>query len=230
MSSGAGFALSDFGNPVKTRGPASDGTAKMFFFVVDMVPCEGSLKGSYRDKADVDGLRPTVLLLLRRVRTGEMPHQTPKSMTDELGAWNNGAGIPLETWTGNEGNYKLTVGYAALLWPRFEAVDKYILVEGVSKENIEGLENQVGSTPKGVEWVLNHWHLADLHYHDDDNLSADKLLFIGNIVKEMWEAKLQTQFPDRPCTVEFRIPEDPEELWEYQISFWQTAWDTDGEE
>ena len=159
-----------------------------------------------------------------------MPHQIPKSMTDELRAWNNGAGIPLETWAECEGNYKLAVGYAALLWPRFEAVGKYILFEGVSKENIEGFENQEGSTPKGVEWVLNHWHLADLHNHDDDNLSADKLLFVGNIVKEMWEAKLRTQFPDRPCTVEFYVPEDPEELWEYQVSFWQTAWDAEEEE
>ncbi|PJE26456.1 hypothetical protein SAMN06297129_3804 [Pseudooceanicola antarcticus] len=150
-------------------------------------------------------------------------------MSDELGAWNNGDGIPLETWTAWEGNYKLAIGYAALLWPRFEAVGKYILVEGAGKENIEGFENQVGSTAKGIETVLNHWHLTDLHHHDDDNLSADKLLFLGNIVKEMWEAKLRSQFPDRPCTVEFFIPDDPENLCEYQISFWQTAWDADEE-
>ncbi|WP_421854588.1 hypothetical protein [Oricola sp.] len=180
--------------------------------------------------AAVEDLLQLVLSLSREARTSEMPHQIPESMSDELRAWNNGAGIPLETWTESEGNYKLAVGYAALLWPRFEAVGKYILVEGVSKENIEGFENQAGSTPKGVEWTLNHWHLADLHYHDRDNLSADKLLFVGNIVKEMWEAKLRTQFPDRPCTVEFYVPDDPEELSEYQVSFWQTAWDTDGEE
>jgi hypothetical protein len=183
-----------------------------------------------RDKVTVDDVRPADLSVPRKIRTSDLPYQTPKSMTDELGAWNNGAGIPLETWAECEGNYKLAVGYAALLWPRFEAVGKYILVEGASKENIEGFENQPGSTPKGVEWTLNHWHLADLHVHDDDNLSADKLLFVGNIVKEMWEAKLRNQFPDRPCAVEFYVPEDPEELWEYQISFWQTAWDPEEEE
>ncbi len=88
-----------------------------------------------------------------------------------------------------------------------------------------GLENQENSTPKGVEWVLNHLHLVDLHNHDDDNISADKLIFIGTIMKEMWEAKLRVQFPSRPCTVEFYIPDDPDDFWEYQVSFWQTIWD-----
>ena len=146
-------------------------------------------------------------------------------MVDELRAWNDGAGIPLETWVECEGSYKLAVGYAAALWPEFEAIDKYILIEGRTKENILGFENQANSTPKGVECVLNHFHLADLHNHDDENLSADKLLFLGSIIKEMWEAKLQKQFPNRPCTVEFYVPDDPEELLEYQVSFWQTAWD-----
>ena len=154
-----------------------------------------------------------------------MPHQTPESMADELGAWNNGDGIPLETWVECEGNYKLLVGYAALLWPKFEAIGKYIFVEGQDRDNIATFENQKNSTPKGVEWVLNHIHLAGLHNHDEDNISADKLKFLGKLMKEMWEAKLAVQFPDRPCTVEFYIPDDPEELWEYQVSFWQAAWE-----
>ncbi|MEM6383810.1 MAG: hypothetical protein AAF739_14150 [Pseudomonadota bacterium] len=146
-------------------------------------------------------------------------------MAAELGAWNNGAGVSLEVWAECVGNYKLAVGYAAVLWPEFEAVGRYIVHEGTTKENIEGFESQPGSTPKGVEWVLNHRHLADIHIHDDDNVSADKLLFLGNIVKEMWAAKLQFQFPDRPCKVEFFVPEDPEELVDYQLSFWQSDWD-----
>lgn len=154
-----------------------------------------------------------------------LPHKIPSSMENELGAWNNGSGIPLEAWVECEGNYKVAVGYAAMFWPKFEAVDKYILVEGRKKEHILGFENQKNSTPKGVEWVLNHFHLADLHNHDQDNLSSDKLLLLGNIIREMWEAKLKWQFPERPCTVEFCVPKDPDDLLEYQISFWQSIWD-----
>jgi hypothetical protein len=147
-------------------------------------------------------------------------------MAEELGAWDAGAGIPLETWIECEGNYKLAIGYAAMFWPKFEAVDKYILVEGCSKESIASFENRENSSPKLVEWILNHFHLADLHNQDSYDVSADKLIFLGNVIKEMWEAKLQWQFPDRPCTVEFYVPDDPEDIGEYQVAFWQTAWDT----
>ena len=145
-------------------------------------------------------------------------------MADELGASNDGEGLPLEVWVQGMGGYKLAVGYAALLWPKFETVDNYILREGCKKEIIEAFEKQPGFTPQGVEAALNHWHLADLHYTDDD-LTADKLMFLGEIVREMWTAKLKIQFPDRPCTVDFNIPDDPSDLMDFQITFWQNAWD-----
>ncbi len=153
-----------------------------------------------------------------------MPHEIPVSMIAELDPWNNGDGIDLDSWTECEGNCKLTVGYAAMLWPKFELVGNYILHEGCSAEHIAGFENQPNSTPQSVEWVLNHLHLAHFHIHDEANLSPDKLLFLGNIIKEMWQAKLQYQFPDHPCTVEFYIPDDHDDLWEYQVSFWQNKW------
>ena len=38
------------------------------------------------------------------------------STKSELAAWNNGAGIDLESWTGCEGRFALAVGYAAIFW------------------------------------------------------------------------------------------------------------------
>ena len=58
-----------------------------------------------------------------------MPHPIPPSMRKDLDTWNDGAGVGLETWVEFEGNYKLAVGYAALLWPRIKAVGKYIVFE-----------------------------------------------------------------------------------------------------
>jgi hypothetical protein len=49
----------------------------------------------------------------------------------------------------------------------------------------------------------------------------DKFLLLGKVLKEVYQAKLQWQFPDEPCTVELFIPDDPGNLTEYQISFWQ---------
>ena len=53
--------------------------------------------------------------------------------------------------------------------------------------------------------------------------SGDLLMRLGSILTEIYEAKLQWQFPDRPCTVSFFIPEDREQFDGYQISFWQKA-------
>ena len=46
-------------------------------------------------------------------------------------------------------------------------------------------------------------------------------MFLGQVLKEIWEVKLRWQFPDRPCVVEFYEPEDRTNLIEFQLSFWQ---------
>ena len=68
---------------------------------------------------------------------------------------------------------------------------------------------------------MNHLHLADIQAAETGDISSDKLLAIGNTLKEILEAKLQWQFPERPCVVEFYVPEDEEDYLEDQISFWQ---------
>ena len=67
---------------------------------------------------------------------------------------------------------------------------------------------------------MNHLHIADIQYGRND-ASKDKILLLGNVLKEIYQAKLHWQFPARPCIVEFNIPDDPEDLTAYQISFWQ---------
>lgn len=150
---------------------------------------------------------------------------TPESMKAELAAWNNGAGIDLETWIGCEGKFALAVGYASVFWPAFTLFDGYILRDGFTVDALRGFE-QNGRSRKSVEWVMNHLHIADIQHGGCGDISKDKLLVLGNILKEIHEAKLQWQFPDRPCTVEFFIPEAPNELTEYQVSFWQKCHET----
>ena len=145
---------------------------------------------------------------------------TPESMKAELAAWNNGDGVDLETWIGCEGNFTLAVGYASVFWPAFGLFEGYILADGFSEEALRGFE-QNGRDRKSVELVMNHWHIADIQHGGCGDISKDKLLVLGNVLKEIYEAKLQWQFPDRPCTVEFFIPDDPDDMTEYQLSFWQ---------
>lgn len=147
----------------------------------------------------------------------------PESLKTELAQWNDGDGISLEAWTDCSGNFDLAVGYCTLFWPEFEVVGDYLLVKGHSKENIESFEGV--TSPLGVEWVLNHIHIADLHCRAEPPVSVQHCLILGNTLKEIYAAKLAVEFPDRPCEVEFYIPEDADDLQEYQVSFWQKKWE-----
>lgn len=73
---------------------------------------------------------------------------------------------------------------------------------------------------------MNHLHLDGIQAGGCRDISRDKLLILGNVLKEIYEAKLQWQFPDRPCTVELFIPDDLDNLREYQLSFWQKCHET----
>ncbi len=147
----------------------------------------------------------------------------PESMSAALAAWNNGKGIDLESWIGCEGNFSLAVGYTTIFWPDFVEFDGYILRDGFSEESLRAFEKQGAGNRKSVESPMNHLHIADVQHLGCADASADKLLLLGKALKEVYQAKLQWQFPDKPCTVELVIPDDPEKLMEYQISFWQNG-------
>jgi hypothetical protein len=146
---------------------------------------------------------------------------TPESMKEELGRWNNGAGIDLDAWASCVGNYGLAVGYLTVFWPEFTEHDGYILRRGFSEESLRGFEIKEGATRKSVEWVMNHLHIADIHCGDGDALTEDKVVVLGRALKQIYQAKLAWQFPHSPCIVELFEPEASGEIIDYQISFWQ---------
>jgi hypothetical protein len=146
-------------------------------------------------------------------------------MAGELAAWNNREGISLEGWIGCEGNFRLAVGYISIFWPQFVAFEDYILVEGFTEEQIRGFESQKEATAKTVEWVINHVHLDSIQHLGCPDISSDKLVLLGDRLREIYQAKLNWQFPERPCVVEFYQPEDPDSFAEYQLSFWQKKHD-----
>ncbi len=155
----------------------------------------------------------------------------PESMKAELGACNNGKGIDLESWVGCEGNFRLAVGYTTLFNPSFVEFEDYILRGDKVDDNlISHVRNCEHSgeqrpTPKGIEQVINRLYIADTHHYGCEDISIDKILVLGNTLKELYEAKLKYQFPNKPCIVEFYIPKDKNQLDDYQISFWQKKYD-----
>ena len=142
-------------------------------------------------------------------------------MLAELSAWNNGKGIDLESWVGCSGNFRLAIGYSSIFWPRFTLFEDYILREGFHVDILRGFERQCGTNNCSVEVVMNHLHVADLQYYGCEDITEERVVYLGRTLKEIYEAKLLCQFPDRPCEVSFYEPEDRTDLMAFEISFWQ---------
>jgi hypothetical protein len=146
---------------------------------------------------------------------------TPESMKAELAAWNNGDGIDLESWIGCVGNFSLAVGYLSVFCPGFVEFEGYILREGFAESSLRGFEETCSGDRKAIETVMNHLHIADIQHNDCEDLSTDKVVLLGRKLKEIYEARLQWQFPNKPCEVSFHQPEDCDDLEAYEITFWQ---------
>ena len=147
-----------------------------------------------------------------------MGYRMPRSMSEELDHWD----IDLEGFVSSVGDFNLACGYAAAFWPRFEVVGRYIAPLGYPLSEVEKFERSYGDA-KTVERVLNQIHVKDIQHYFAEGATPDKLIFLGEIMMEMLQAKIARQFPDRPCKFEFNRPDDPDDLIEYQISFWQAA-------
>ena len=158
--------------------------------------------------------------------------KVPDSMKAELEAWFKGEGIDLEGWITCSGNFSLAVGYTSIFCPEFVEFEDYIFRSDESVDDqciatIRGFESQKGSTPLSVEKVINHLHVSDLHFRDYEDISPDKIIHLGNALKETYEARLTYFFPNKPCVVKFYVPEDPYDYDDYQLTFWQKKHEQD---
>jgi hypothetical protein len=153
------------------------------------------------------------------------PMDIPSSMVTELQKWNNGKGIDLGSWINCSGSFSLAVGYTTIFWPEFVAFDGYILRGGFCENTLRSFESADGYDRKAVERVMNHLHIADIQHYGCEDISKDKLQILGSSLQEIYSVKLKAQFPHAPCVVEFYQPEVDDDLWGYQISFWQETHD-----
>jgi hypothetical protein len=142
-------------------------------------------------------------------------------MAAELGAWNNGRGIDLDGWLTCTGSFSLAVGHAAVFWPKFTEHEGYVLRDGFSIESLRGFEARTPGDRRAIETVMNHLHIADLQYVGCPDLTRDKIIILGETLKQIYEVKLSHDFPGRSFEVSFWKPDDPEDLVEYELSFWQ---------
>jgi len=140
----------------------------------------------------------------------------------ELKDWNNGNGIGIDGWTSCEGDHKHLIGYARILWPDFIEHDGCIFLgNSVDEDNYQAFLRRNNGDKTAVEAVMNHQHIVDLFSRSrHERPTREVILYIGRLMKEMWQTKLDSVFSGRRIRVNF--PEDYlDDLLEYQITFFQ---------
>ena len=98
--------------------------------------------------------------------------------------------------------------------------DGCILQTGFKEEYYHGFLKQTGGNKQSVEAVMNHRHILDVFAQESPRPTREQVVYLGRLLKEMWAAKLQRDFPGRRIVVSF--PEEGcEDLLDYEISVYQ---------
>ena len=141
------------------------------------------------------------------------------ALIPELNYWNNGKGIGIDSWIQCMANHKVLVGCARILWPSFVEHDGCILLgDSVDEANYQAFLKQANGDKRSVEAVMNHQHV--LHLFATELPTRELVLYVGRLMKEIWQAKLSRDFPNHRITVFFPEADDLE-LTEYELTFFQ---------
>lgn len=127
----------------------------------------------------------------------------------------------IDQWISLEGNFDHLVGYARLFWPDFlEHEDCVFRRDHFTEANFLGFMKQTNGDKTAVEVVMNHEHVLDIFPNADPKPSCKMVLYVGRMMKEIWQAKLNRDFPNRKILVSF--PEEhSEDLLYYEVTFFQ---------
>ena len=148
---------------------------------------------------------------------GFSKHIDFNTLIPEIKDWNNGKGIDIDSWIQCMANHKILVGCSRILWPDFVERDGCIFLAS-QEPTYRGYLTRVQGNKKVAEATTNHIHI--LHLFGAEMPSRELVLHVGRLLKEIWQVKLNHDFPGRKITVSFPN-EDDLELIDYEITFFQ---------
>ena len=143
------------------------------------------------------------------------------TLIPELKAWNNGKGIDPESWAGCKGNFQLAAAYSLIFWPDFTEMDGMVFRGQMTRERLDDWAKNCEGNRRSIEATANHLHILDLHYVGSPDATVERIVYLGNVLREIYRAKLAAEFPGRNFTVELYEPPD-KDLREYQLTFYQS--------
>ena len=121
----------------------------------------------------------------------------------ELQDWNNGKGVDVRSWIGALGKFQFMIAYSTIFWPQWKIYKEMIVSVDAPEELIDRWLSECKGDKKSVESVVNHLHIKDIHHAYNEDATHERMIFLGNVLKEMYQCKLKRDFPERTVTVAF---------------------------
>ncbi len=151
-----------------------------------------------------------------------MPETSPESLLPELSGWNDGRGVPALDWLYEIAKSAEAVAYSELFWPQFVSFEGYILRKGFNLEVLRGWESAEASSRQVVETYTNILSLGDMfRLHDGwSSLIEQRVVYIGELPKEVHELKLRSLYPERKFELSF-ADVSPDGSGDFELTFWQ---------
>lgn len=138
----------------------------------------------------------------------------------------NGEMFDLQDWIACEGNIRLAIGYSVIFWPEFIEYNNCVFIKShFSQGNYtewtksDSIENYMQ-----IEEIINHIHILDLFaFEKQEEINYDQVIYLGNILRNIYDLKLKADFPHRQLSVDFNDSLETDDLIDFQLTFYQIA-------
>ena len=109
--------------------------------------------------------------------------------------------------------------YQGTFWPDFVEHDGCVFL-AFDKATYQQWLRQIGGDKRKIESVMNHRHIVDLLPKAVESPTRSLVTAFGQLLRDVWDAKLQRDFPARKFCVNFPS-EEHKDLTDYEITFYQ---------
>ena len=151
-----------------------------------------------------------------------------QKLIPEIKKWQeiNGNQFDAEDWIAIEGNIKLAIGYSFIFWPDLIEYENCVFLKSHFSIETYNQWKKVDYVEyfSQIEYVLNHIHILDLFAEEEGKqreVSKDQIIYLGNVLREIYETKLRAQFKDKAFVVTFNGNDQINDLYDYELSFHQ---------
>jgi hypothetical protein len=146
-----------------------------------------------------------------------------RDLDAEFGRWFRASDMSLEDWIKCAGSLADLAAYGRIIWPDFVEHDGRVFKVDFSEPFYHETLLENGGDKEAAQALINHQHVLDLFGRPDARGKApsqELVIYVGHLLQEIWQTKLNRDFPSRRVIVEF-FPEHSENLDDYELTFYE---------